>query len=649
MSPQVVRTVCAKDCPDTCGLLAHVEEGRVTRVVGDPAHPVTRGFLCGRFQHYEELVHHPQRLLRALVRERKGDPFREAPLEEALDLVAEQLGAVAREHGGGAILPYSYLGHMGVLANRYPDRLWNRLGTSRVGMEICAMAGAEAVFRVFGKVRGTEPQFLDRTQLYVAWGRNPKATGVHSWALTRDIRPRVVVDPFESDTARAADLWIRPRPGTDSLLAMGMMRLLIKRGWVDERFVAERTTGYEALHAAVLAVPLADVVAETGVPLARIEELTELYHAVRPGLLHVGVGLQRNSNGGEMVAAICMLAALTGQVGTPGGGVLYANFDWQWADISHGELRGGDAPRMVSMLELGRALTVDRSIRALIVYNANPAATAPNQSLVWQGLAREDLFTVVHDMWLTDTAQRANVVLPAASSFESLDVYRSYWHDYAQAGNAAIAPLGDSISNVRLVQELAARLGFDEPCFRESEEDALRTALTGTGLDLDALRAGPVPAEDIARTSFDDGRFPTPSGRLELIAPAYTPSRDPEHRYRYLTPKSREQHGSQLFTYERKQPMLATPFLFLHPEDAAREGIADGEPVRAWNGRGSVDLVAKLSERVQPGVVASYMVRWGANANATTSDAAADLGGNSTFHTNWVSLARGRAAEPPQA
>ena len=612
----------------------------MTRVVGDPDHPVTRGFLCGRFQHFEELIHHPDRLLRPLVRERKTEPFREASLETALDLVAERLGAVAREHGGGAILPYSYLANLGVLANRSADRLWNRLGTSRVGMEICAMAGAEALFRVMGKIRGTEPQFLDRTQLYVAWGRNPKATGVHSWALTKDIRPRVVIDPFKSDTARAADLWIQPRPGTDSLLAIGMMRLLVERGWVDERFIVERTNGYEALRAKVLAVPLGDVVAETGVPLARIEELTELYHSVRPGLLHAGVGLQRNTNGGEMVAAICMLAALTGQVGVPGGGVLYANFDWNWADISHAELRGGDTPRMVSMLQLGRALTADDSLRALVVYNANPASTAPNQSLVWQGLGREDLFTVVHDMWLTDTARFANVVLPAASFAESTDVYRSYWHDFAQAGNQAIAPLGESISNFRLFQELAARLGFDEACFRESEEEVLRAALAGTGLDLDALRAGPVPAENPLQTSFEDGRFPTPSGRLELLVPTYTPAADGGHRYRFITPKSREQHGSQLFTYERKQPMLATPYLFVHPGDAAAEHIADGDAVRAWNGRGSADFVAKVSDRVQPGLVVSYMVRWGVNANATTSDEPADMGGNSTFHTNHVSLER---------
>jgi anaerobic selenocysteine-containing dehydrogenase len=333
----------------------------------------------------------------------------------------------------------------------------------------------------------------------------------------------------------------------------------------------------------------------------------------------------------------------------PGGGVLYANFDWNWADISHSELRGGDAPRMVSMLQLGRALTADDSLKALVVYNANPAATAPNQSLVWQGLQREDLFTVVHDMWLTDTARFANVVLPAASFAESTDAYRSYWHDYAQVGNQAIAPLGESISNFQLFQQLAQRLGFDEPCFRETEEQVLRAALAGTGLDLEALRAGPVAAEDPNRTSFEDGRFPTPSGRLELLVPTYTPAGDPDHRYRFLTPKSREQHGSQLFTYERKRPMLETPYLFVHPDDATAEGLADGDPVRAWNGRGAAEFVVKISERVQPGVIASYMVRWGVNANATTSDEPADMGGNSTFHTNYVSLAPTEGRQRPSA
>lgn len=632
------RSVCPKDCPDTCGMLTTVEDGRVVRVVGDPDHPVTRGFLCGRFQHYEELVHHPDRLLRPLVRERKSDPFRETSWEEAVDLVAARLGEIVERHGGQAILPYSYLAHMGVLANHVPSRLWNRLGTARVGMEICAMAGAEAMLRLMGRIRGTEPQFLDRTRLYVAWGRNPRATGVHAFALTKDVRPRIVIDPLRSETAEGADIHVRPRPGTDALLAVGLMRLLVEADAVDEAFLAGRTTGWPALRARILSVPLERVLAETGVPEEQLRQVAELYASVRPGLIHVGVGLQRNANGGEMVATIAMLAALTGQVGTPGGGVLYANFDWRWNDVSRPELRA-DAPRMVSMLQLGRALTQDDSIRALVVYNANPAATAPRQELVWQGMARDDLFVVVHDQFLTDSARFANVILPACSYAEALDLHRSYWHDYAQVNVPAIPPVGESRSNSQLVRDLAARLGFDDPCFGQTDEEIVREALEGTGLDYDALCAGPVPVEPLATTTFEDGRFPTPSGRLDLLLPALEPvGAPPGLPYRFLTPKTPHLHGSQVFNLARKQPMLDTPWLDLHPEDAARERVATGDRVRLANDRGSVELVARVTDAALPGVVASRMVRWGANANATTSDEPADMGGNSTFHTNWVRL-----------
>jgi anaerobic selenocysteine-containing dehydrogenase len=372
----IVKSVCPKDCPDTCGMLTRVEDGRVVEVSGDPEHPITDGWLCGRFQHYEELVHHPNRLLTPLVRESKDAPFEEANWEEAVALVTNRFTQIIEERGGRAILPYSYLAHMGVLATRYADRLWNRMGTARVGMEICAMAGAEAVIRTFGQIRGTEPEHLDKTRLYIAWGKNPMATNVHGHVLVKDV-PTVVIDPRRSETAAAADLHIAPRPGTDSALAMGVMRIMIENDWVDRAFLDERTFGYEALRDAVWALPLEEVATITDVPLEQIRELATLYHSHRPGLINLGVGLQRNANGGEMIATIAMLGALSGQVGTPGGGVLYANFDWGWGDISQGELRQ-DVPEMHNMVELGRDLTATDEIRALYVYNSNPAATTPN-------------------------------------------------------------------------------------------------------------------------------------------------------------------------------------------------------------------------------------------------------------------------------
>jgi anaerobic selenocysteine-containing dehydrogenase len=294
------------------------------------------------------------------------------------------------------------------------------------------------------------------------------------------------------------------------------------------------------------------------------------------------------------------------------------------------------------MIKLGEVLTADDAIQALYVFNSNPAATAPNQNKVHAGMARDDLFVAVHELFMSDSAMRANLVLPACTQAEQWDLHRSYWHDYAQINRPAIAPLGEARSNHWVFGRIARTMGFDEPCFSEGEEDTLRGLLAGTGLDFDALAAGPVPCRPLETTSFAERNFPTPSGKLELITPSYTPAiPEGEHRYRLITPKSRHLQSSQMFNVARKQAGLREATLYLHPEDGAREGIGDGANVHVWNGRGEVYLVARLSEDVQPGLVASYMVRWGLNANATTPDAAADMGGNSTFHTNFVSLARG--------
>jgi len=614
-----------------------VEGNRVKQVVADADHPITRGFQCSKCRNYESWIHHPDRLLHPLARDSKRDPFRQVSWDDALERITGRFRTIITERGGSGILPYSYLGNMGIVSNRFADRLWNRMNTSRVGAEICAMAGAEAMIRVVGKVRGTEPHHLSRTRLYVAWGRNPKETSVHAWGLVRDIHPRVVIDPFRSETALDCDLHLQPRPGTDSMLAMGLMRLLIENDWVDHRFIAERTTGYEALRDKVLSVGIDEVERVTGVPREQVHELARLYHQHRPGLINIGVGLQRNTNGGEMVAAVCMLGALTGQIGVPGGGVLYANFDWQLGDISYGNLRT-EGPRMYNMIKLGRCLTESDDIQALYVYNQNPAATCPNQNLVHKGLARDDLFVVVHDLFMTDTAQFADVVLPATSFVESTDLELSYWHDYVQISNRAIPPVGEARSNHQVFREIARRMGYTEPCFRQGEEEVIAEALEGTGLEVNDLRQGPVLWNDEESTSFGDGRFPTPSGKIELFPPACTPCASTRHGYRFITPKTRRLQASQIYNMPGKLHELERPFVFVNPADARAEGIEHDAWIRLWNERGAVDLVAEVSERVPPGIVVSYMVRWGKNANATTPDDAADLAGNSTFHSNYVSL-----------
>lgn len=639
MNTKIIKTVCPRDCPDRCSMMAHVSGDRVEKMVADREHPITRGFECSKCRNYEDWINHPDRLLYPLARKSKNEPFRRVSWDEALGLVAEQFKHISETYGGPAILPYSYLGNMGVLANQFADRLWNKLNTSRVGAEICAMAGAEAMIRLLGRVRGTEPHHLKHTKLYIAWGRNPKETAIHLWSLVRGIRPRVVIDPFKSDSAEQCDLHIQPKPGTDSMLAIGLMRILIENDWVDHDFIANRTTGYEALKQRVLATGLEEVERVTGVPSSQLHELARLYNEHRPGLINIGVGLQRNTNGGEMVSAVCMLGALTGQIGTPGGGVLYANYDWHLNDISYAGLRT-DGPNMYNMIRLGHALTDTDELKALYVYNQNPAATCPNQNLVRQGLQREDLFVVVHDLFMTDTAKLANVVLPATSFVETTDLLLSYWHDYVQVSNQAIPPMGEARSNYWVFREIARRMEYSEACFYQSEDEVLTEALEGTGLDLEALKQGPVLWNDPKRTSFDDGRFPTPSGKIELFAPTSTPLEPGPHPIRFITPKTQRLQASQIFNMPEKLGDLSTPWIFIHPVDANHNEIKDGDPVRVWNERGEVELVARISERAQPGVVVSYMVRWGDNANATTPDVPADMGGNSTFHSNYVSIER---------
>ncbi len=637
----VRRSVCPRDCPDVCSMIATIEDGKVVRVVGDPDHPITRGFLCGRFQHYEELINHPDRLRRPLVRATKSEPFQEVSWDQALEVVASRFHAIIEERGPEAILPYRYLGNMGILATNYGDRLWNKIGTSRVGMEICAIAGIEAVLRVFGRMRGTEPQHVSKTKLFIAWGKNPRETNVHGWANGfKDISPLIVIDPFESDTAAAADIHIKLRPATDSMLAIGLMRILIENDWIDEEFIAQHTNGFEALREKVMSVSIDEVDSVTGVPAAQIRELAQLYHEHRPGLIQVGQGLQRNLNGGEIVLSVCMLAAIAGQVGVPGGGVFYSNYEWKFKDISHPELRSGGT-RLYNMIKLGRWLTDNDDIQALYVYNQNPAVTCPNQLLVRKGMAREDLFVVVHDLFMTDSAKLANVVLPATSFAENMDLHYSYWHDYVQINNQIIEPLGEARSNFWTFRAIAQRMGYTDPCFFQDEAEVIAEALSESRLRMEDLLEGPVFDGDYERTSFDDGRFGTPSGKVELLAPTYTEYGDEAHRYRLLSPKTKLMHGSQAANMPHIARRLGRPYFFLHPQDAEREAIENGATVRLFNDRGDVELEARVSDRVQPGMLVSYNGRWGdRNVNATTSDEEADLGGQAIFQSDWVSLER---------
>ncbi|HEY5049938.1 MAG TPA: molybdopterin-dependent oxidoreductase, partial [Acidothermaceae bacterium] len=431
---------------------------------------------------------------------------------------------------------------------------------------------------------------------------------------------------------------LKLRPATDSMLAMGMMRVLIENDWVDHEFIDKHTIGYDALRDTVMAVSIDEVAGITGIPADQVREVAALYHEHRPGLIQVGQGLQRNLNGGEIVLAVCMLAAIAGQVGVPGGGVFYSNYEWNFKDISHPEFRT-EGTRLYNMIKLGQWLTANDDIQSLYVYNQNPAVTCPNQTLVRRGMLRDDLFVVVHDLFMTDSAKLANVVLPATTFAEHSDLHYSYWHDYVQINNKIIEPAGEARSNFATFRSIALAMGYTDPCFHQEEEEVIAEALEGTGMAMADLIEGPVFNGEFDRTSFDDGRFGTASGKVELLAPTFTDYGDEKYRYRLLSPKTKLMHGSQAGNLPRMAPRLGEPYFYIHPTDAEREQIDDGAPVRVYNDRGAVVLAARVSERTQPGVIVSYNGRWGdVNVNVTTSDAEADMGGQAIFQSNWVDL-----------
>jgi anaerobic selenocysteine-containing dehydrogenase len=631
----IVRSVCPKDCYDTCALLTHVKGGKVVKVEGDPEHPITRGFLCVKGYHHLDLLYHPERVLFPL--KRVGDRFEKVSWDEALREITDRFKAICEEHGGRAILPFSYGGDYSIVGRWFAERLWHKMNASQLEATICISAGEAALKEIYGTCLGMDPLQLRESKLFIAWGFNPRETNLHGFRLTREIHPYIVIDPVRTSTAEAADLYLQVRAGTDSALAMGVMRVLIEEGLVDRDFIEAHTEGYEALERRVLSYRLANISQITQVPETLIEELAHLYSEHRPGALHIGWGIQRNRNGGEMVSAISMLPALTGQIGVPGGGLLYYNFGYYGLkDISYRHLRTEEG-YTINMNQIGKELASSDRIRALYVYNANPAAVCPNVGLVRKGLEREDLFVVVHDLFLTDTARYADFVLPACTFFEREDLNLSYYHLFAKVNHKAIDPLGESKSNREVFRLLAEYMGYTEACFRQTAEEVMREALEGTGMRLEELQERAVHCKGREYTAFGDRKFSTPSGRIELAVPTYTPQEG--EGYRLLTPRTRFLLNSQWGNVEAMKRWRNEGVL-MHPEDGERDGVREGDLLRISNERGSFRSRAVLSDRVPPGVLVAYM-RWGENANLTTPDDLADLGHGSTFNTNYVKIEKG--------
>jgi anaerobic selenocysteine-containing dehydrogenase len=678
MAREVRKTVCPHDCPDTCSILATVEDGRVVACDGDPDHPFTQGGLCHKVHRYPERIYSPLRILHPMRRVgAKGEGrFVRISWEEALQEIVARLQAIAREFGGEAILPFSYGGSLGLVQRKAGHPFFHRLGASRLKRNICDTAAEEAWQATYGVKIGTDLEAIETSDLVILWGINAVHTNLHGLHFVKRARRSgarlVVIDPYRNRTAKLADLHLAPRPSTDAALALGIAHVLIRDGLIDRDYIAARTSGFEAYREEAARFPPERAAEITGIGAHAIRELAQAYGRARAPFIRVGNGLQRHTNGGQAIRAIACLPGLIGAFDRPGGGALWETFGAFPVNFAaiEGDALQPHPTREVNMVQVGDALChLNRPpIRALFVYQANPAANMPDQSQVWAGLLREDLFTIVHEQVHTDTVDFADILLPATSSFEHLDLYRSYGHYYLQLGKPVIAPLGEARSNWDLFQALAERLGFAEPLFRKTTEELIRDLVAVdhpylAGITWDRLASGQPIRVNVPRAGnpFSDG-FGTPSGKLEFFSqrlaaaglppvPTYTPAieghehRTPAFPLQLMTPPSRDFLNTSFGAVPRLVRSEGKPRLKINPADARPRAIAHDGLVRVWSERGECFLYAEVTDDVPPGVLVAESIWWakhhpgGRGINQLTSQRLTDLGECSTLHENLVNVA----------
>lgn len=677
-----LKVVCPHDCPDTCVMTVDVEHGRAVGIGGDPDHRFTAGFLCAKVNQYLDRVYSPDRLLHPLRRvgPKGAGRFERITWDEALDAVADGFRRAIASDGPQSILPYSYAGNMGLLSYGSMDRrFFGALGASLLDRTICASAGSAGLRATVGRSIGFDPEMVVEARLIVAWGANIVSSNVHFWPFVEEARRRgarlVTIDPYRSRTAEKSDQHIAPYPGTDGALALAMMHVIFRDGLQDRDYLERYTLGAAELEERVSSWTPARAAAETGVPADVVEALAREYGTTQPSAIRANYGLNRHAGAGMAVRTIACLPAVTGAWRHAGGGLLLSasgTFPVDSAALERPDLvRPGT--RTINMSTLGEALdpALDPPVKALYVYNSNPAAVAPDQGSVHAGLRREDLFVVVHDLFQTDTVDFADIVLPATTTLEHYDLHKAYGHLYLSLSRPAIAPVGESKPNTEVFRLLAARMGLDHPSLRDTDEQMARQALLWdhphlSGIDFERLeREGTVRLSVPERFApFAEGGFPTPSGKCELLAPGlaaqgldvlpdYVPPREgptsnPAQAARYpLAFISPPAHHFLNSTFSA-QPVFvrreSEPFLTIHPQDAAARGITDGQPVVIFNDRGSFEATARVSDAARPGVVVGLSIWWakmcpgGRNANAVTSQRLTDMGGGATFYDVLVDV-----------
>jgi anaerobic selenocysteine-containing dehydrogenase len=670
----IVKGACPHDCPDTCALDVHVRDGIAVKVAGSAAHAPTAGVLCTKVARYTERTYHPDRLLHPMRRiGKKGEGrFERISWEEAIATIARRLKAIAAEDPEH-ILPYSYAGTMGsVQGESMSMRFFHKLGASFLDRTICASAGTAGHAITLGSRLGIDVELADEARLIIFWGSNAITSSVHFWARAQEAKRRgatlVAIDPYRSLTAEKCHTHIALLPGTDSALALGLMHVLIRDDLIDRDYVERHTLGFEDLRERVRSYDPAKVASICGITAGEIESLARLYGTTRPALIRANYGLQRARGGGMGMRNIACLPALVGAFRDASGGMFLStsgNFQVDEHALRRPDLLAGRRPRTINMSTIGHALLDPAApIRALIVYNSNPVAVAPDSTRVSRGFAREDLFTVVLEHFQTDTADYADLLLPATTQLEHLDVVKPYGHYYWVANNPAIAPLGECKPNTEIFRLLAKAMGFTEPCFSDSDE-AIAQAAVAKDWDFNAVRAAGWkrvgPPKEVAR--FAEGGFDTPSGKVEFFsARAQELGLDPLPDYiapqedtrsaaagRYplamISPPARHFLNSSFVNVQSLRASEGEPWLDIHPDDAAQRGVIAGSYVRVFNDRGSVELRARVTDRARPGVVVALSVWWkkltrdGKNANElTSSDTLTDMGRAPTFYDCLVQV-----------
>lgn len=683
----IIRGACPHDCPDTCATVTHVRDGRAIAFDADPDHPITQGWLCAKVRPYLERVYHPDRLRYPMRRtgDKGADRWERISWDDAIGEITTRWKTIIARYGAAAILPYSYSGTLGVLnAGVVDTRLWNRMGASGLDRTICDASGEAAVTSTYGARWAPDMRDLVHSKLIILWGSNPATSGPHIMPFLRDAQRNgcyvVVIDPRRSLTAKSANEFIQPLPATDGALALGVMHTLFAESLHDEAWLEANTTGWRDLRDRAAEYSPEKVAAITGVPEETIIGLARRLGTTKPALVKFSDGVQRHGNGGQTARALCCLPAIVGQVGVRGGGLFYSAGGYaQWNEeaVGHASVCPPQ-PRIVNMLRLGASLlgeVSDPPIMSLYVYNANPATSTPNSQRVIAGMRRDDLFTVVHELFMTETARYADIVLPATTQLEQVDMHRAYGHRFVTYNERAIEPLGESMSNWDVMRLLAAGMGYEEPWLREDSETALEAILAATsatnpyvrGITMEQLKAdgyAELNFEASGDIPFADLRFPTPSGKIELRCdalaaegldplPEWVPAKEyagwkpgADERLALVSGASHHFVSSSMANVSSLMKREGTPYIELNPEDAAARSIQAGDEVEVRSARGSCRLRAVISDNSPRGVAIAPKGRWpglspdGRNINWTTSDDLSDLAGGSTFHDNLVTLTR---------